>query len=171
MVESEIQPWLFEVEPYEGESLSHYLGRFRRQNQLTPGGLGAMAGIGAVVARWEKFHLNPYPTQAQFEALGEVLGLPAERLWAMLPPQGEGIVHEPIRLCGACYGENPCHRMEWQYKAMWKCNQHNLLLLSKCPRCGSKYKSPAVWEEGVCLRCRTPFTDLAKWQKVKEELV
>ena len=35
MVESGIQPWLFEVEPYEGESLSHYLGRFRRQNQLT----------------------------------------------------------------------------------------------------------------------------------------
>ena len=32
---------------------------------MTPGGLGTMAGIGTVVARWEKFHLNPYPTQAR----------------------------------------------------------------------------------------------------------
>jgi hypothetical protein len=59
MVDAGIQPWLFEVEPFEGESLSHYLGRFRRQNHLTPGGLGTMAGVGAVVTRWEKFHLNP----------------------------------------------------------------------------------------------------------------
>ena len=48
MVNAGIQPWLFEVQPYEGESLSHYLGRFRRQNHLTAGGLGQMAEIGAV---------------------------------------------------------------------------------------------------------------------------
>lgn len=169
MVNAGIQPWLFEVEPYEGESLSHYLGRFRRQNHLTPGGLGTMASIGATVSRWEKFYLNPYPIYAQVEALGKVLGLSPERLWAMLPPYEEELLCEPIRLCGACYGENPCHRIEWQYRSVWKCSQHNLLLLSKCPRCGAKFKSPAFWEEGVCLRCRTPFSDLANWQKVKEE--
>jgi len=168
MVESGIQPWLFEVEPYPGESLSHYLGRFRRRNQLTPGGLGTMAGLGAVVARWEKFHLNPYPTQAQFEALGEVLGLPAERLWAMLPPQGEGMVHEPIRLCGVCYGESPCHWMEWQYKSVWKCERHNLKLLSKCPNCGAKFKTPALWEDGCCCRCRLSLAKLASFQKTTE---
>jgi len=168
MVESGIQPWLFEVEPYPGESLSHYLGRFRRRNQLTPGGLGTMAGVGAVVARWEKFHLNPYPTQAQFEALGEVLGLPAERLWAMLPPQGEGMVHEPIRLCGVCYGESPCHWMEWQYKSVWKCERHNLKLLSKCPNCGAKFKTPALWEDGCCCRCRLSLAKLASFQKTTE---
>lgn len=168
MVESGIQPWLFEVEPYPGESLSHYLGRFRRRNQLTPGRLGTMAGLGAVVARWEKFHLNPYPTQAQFEALGEVLGLPAERLWAMLPPQGEGMVHEPIRLCGVCYGESPCHWMEWQYKSVWKCERHNLKLLSKCPNCGAKFKTPALWEDGCCCRCRLSLAKLASFQKTTE---
>ncbi len=168
IVESGIQPWLFEVEPYPGESLSHYLGRFRRRNQLTPGGLGTMAGLGAVVARWEKFHLNPYPTQAQFEALGEVLGLPAERLWAMLPPQGEGMVHEPIRLCGVCYGESPCHWMEWQYKSVWKCERHNLKLLSKCPNCGAKFKTPALWEDGCCCRCRLSLAKLASFQKTTE---
>ncbi|PSR17808.1 hypothetical protein C8255_10645 [filamentous cyanobacterium CCP3] len=165
MVDAGIQPWLFEVEPYEGESLSHYLGRFRRQNHLTAGGLGTMVGIGAVVARWEKFHLNPYPTQTQFEALGRVLGLSPTRLWAMLPPHGEGMQCEPIRLCVACYGENPCHRIEWQYKSVWKCDRHNLKLLAQCPNCQSRFKTPAIWEDGCCTRCHTPFSELVDLQK------
>jgi hypothetical protein len=110
-----IQPWLLAVEPYAGESLSHFLGRARSRNHLTANGLGKLASIGAVVARWERFHLNPYPTQAQFESLGELLNLSTERLWAMLPHKGEGMQCEPIRLCGACYEESPCHRIEWQY--------------------------------------------------------
>lgn len=57
MAEAEIQPWLFEFEPLPGESLSHFLGRFRRPNHLTPSSLGQLAGIGAVVARWERFVL------------------------------------------------------------------------------------------------------------------
>jgi type I restriction enzyme M protein len=34
MKTEEIQPWWFLVEPFEGESISHYLGRFRRANEL-----------------------------------------------------------------------------------------------------------------------------------------
>nr|WP_226593218.1 hypothetical protein [Microseira wollei] len=45
MEEAEIEPGLFRVEPLEGESLSHFLGRFRRANNLTPTGLGKMAGL------------------------------------------------------------------------------------------------------------------------------
>lgn len=166
MVDSGIQPWLFEVEPYDGESLSHFLGRVRLKNHLTANGLGRMAGIGAVIARWERFHLNPYPTQAQFEALGKVLGVSPERLWAMLPPKGEGMQWEPIRLCGACYGERPCHRIEWQYKSVWKCDRHNLKLLSKCPNCEAKFKIPALWEHGCCSRCHMPFEQMQDFQKM-----
>jgi hypothetical protein len=173
MVDSGIQPWLFAVEPYEGESLSHFLGRVRSRNHLTANGLGKLAGIGAVVARWERFHLNPYATQAQFESLGELLDLAPERLWAMLPAKGEGMQCEPIRLCGACYGESPCHRIEWQYKSVWKCgkhsyskgNRHQLKLLSKCPNCEAKFKIPALWEEGKCSRCHMSFAQLASRQK------
>lgn len=50
----EIQPWLFAIAPREGESLSHFLGRFRRENNLSALGLGKEAGIGAVVARSRK---------------------------------------------------------------------------------------------------------------------
>ncbi|WNZ47520.1 TniQ family protein [Leptolyngbya boryana CZ1] len=135
MVDSGIQPWLFQYEPYEGESLSHFLGRFRRQNHFTPSGLGQLAGIGAVVARWERFRLNPPPSQIELEALAEVVGVSAGRLATMLPPKGVGMQLSPIRLCGACYGETPCHQIEWQYKSVWKCDRHQLKLLSKCPNC------------------------------------
>ena len=30
-----VESWLFPVEPYEGESLSNFLGRFRRRNHLS----------------------------------------------------------------------------------------------------------------------------------------
>ena len=36
MTENEIQPWLFAIAPLPGESISHFLGRFRRRNHLSP---------------------------------------------------------------------------------------------------------------------------------------
>lgn len=161
----EVQSWLFPVEPYEEESLSHFLGRFRRLNYLSPSALGDLAGIGGVVARWEKFHLNPFPTDKQCQALAEVVAVDSFRLRHMLPPQGIEMKCKPIRLCGACYEEVPCHRMKWQYKSVWKCDHHNLKLISKCPNCGAKFKFPALWEFGCCDRCRLPFPAIAAYQK------
>jgi hypothetical protein len=161
----ELQPWLFPVEPLEGESFSHFLGRFRRRNHLTPSALGQLAGIGAVVARWERFHLNPFPSTKELEGLAKVVGVEAQRLREMLPPQGVGMKCDPIRLCGACYAESPCHRMEWQFKSTAGCETHQLRLLSKCPKCGARFKVPALWEDGCCDRCRLPFGEMAEYQK------
>ena len=121
------------MEPYEGESLSHFLGRFRRANALTPTGLGRAAGIGAVIARWEKFHLNPFPSRRELEALAAMVGVEADRLAKMLPLIGVGMNHQPIRLCGAGYAQEPCHRIKWQFKATTGCDRHQLRLLSECP--------------------------------------
>ena len=165
MAKIEIQPWMFQIEPYEGESFSHFLGRFRRPNHLSANGLGQLAGIGAVVARWERFHLNPFPTEAELEKLSGVVGVTAERFAQMLPPQGVGMQWSPIRLCGACYGETACHRMEWQFKSTAGCERHQLRLLSKCPMCGARFKIPALWEHGCCERCRLPFGGMAEYQK------
>jgi hypothetical protein len=165
MVETGIHPWLFQIEPYEGESLSHFLGRFRRPNHLTPSGLGQLASIGAVVARWERFHLNPPPSPKELEALAGVVGVSAKRLAEMLPLKGVGMQCSPIRLCGACYGETPCHRIEWQYKSVWKCDRHQLKLLSKCPNCEASFKIPTLWENSGCYRCLTSFADMAALQK------
>jgi TniQ len=165
MTEIKIQPWLFQVEPYEGESFSHFLGRFRRPNHLSSNGLGQLAGIGAVVTRWERFHLNPFPTQAELEKLSGVVGITADRLVQMLPSKGVGMQWSPIRLCGACYGETPCHLMEWQFKSVWKCDRHQLKLVSKCPNCGAPFKMPALWEDGACHRCLMTFAEMAVHQK------
>ena len=161
----EIQPWLFRVEPLEGESLSHFLGRFRRANELTPTGLGKMAGLGGAIARWEKFRFNPPPTLQQLEALAAVVGVEREQLQEMLPPPGVGMKLEPIRLCGACYAESPCHKIEWQLKGMQGCDRHGLRLLSECPNCGARFKLPALWVDGWCQRCFMTFAEMAKYQK------
>jgi hypothetical protein len=99
--ETELKPWLFTVQPLPGESLSHFLGRVRRCNHLSVSALGELAGIGAVVARWEKFRHNPFPSPEELGALGDLLGIDVAVLRAMLPPPGESLKMEPIRLCGA----------------------------------------------------------------------
>ena len=165
MEATDIQPWLFQVEPLERESLSYFLGRFRRANDLTSTGLGKAVGIGAAIARWEKFRFNPPPSQPQLEALAKVVGVEADRLAQMLPPKGVGMNLEPIRLCGACYAQEPCHRMEWQFKQTVGCSHHQLRLLSECPNCGARFKIPALWVEGICQRCFTTFAQMAEYQK------
>lgn len=165
MTISDIQPWFFSVEPIEGESISHFLGRFRRANELTPTGLGRAAGLGAAIARWEQFRFNPPPSQPQLEALAGVVGVGAYRLAQMSPPMGMGMNHKPIRLCGACYGEFACHQIEWQLKVTNRCARHQLRLLSECPTCGARFVSPALWVEGACQRCFMPFVEMLPYQK------
>ncbi len=165
MEASDLQPWLFRVEPFEGESLSHFLGRFRRANDLTPSRLGKAAGLGGAIARWEKFYLSPFPSQQQLEVIASVVGVEAGRLAQMLPPAGVRMNHSPIRLCGACYAQEPYHRIEWQFKVMAECDRHQLRLLSECPNCGARFKIPALWVDGWCQRCFMVFEEMTKYQK------
>lgn len=160
-----IEPWLFLVEPFEGESLSHFLGRIRRLNYLSPTALGALAGIGGVIARWEKFYHNPFPSDKELSPLGEMIGLSIVELKLMLPSKNVPMKCDPIRLCGGCYGDLPYHRLEWQFQSVWKCSQHQLKLISKCPRCGAMFKIPALWDSGECERCGLSFAAMAEYQK------
>lgn len=160
-----IQPWLFRVEPLEGESLSHFLGRFRRANYLTISGLGKAAELGGTIARWEKFRFNPPPSRQQLEKLVAVVKVDVDRLLLMLPPPGVGMKMEPIRLCGACCAESAYHKIEWQFKITQGCDRHKLTLLSECPNCGARFKIPALWVDGSCHRCFTSFGEMTKYQK------
>jgi hypothetical protein len=85
---------------------------------------------------------------------------------------GEVMKCEPIRVCGACYVESPCHRIEWQFKSVWKCVGYSLgishrhqLKLAKYPQCEARFKMPTLWENGRCDRCRLPFGRMAEYQK------
>lgn len=165
---NEMLPRLGYVEPYEGESISHYLGRLRRfkANGLPSGySLGTIAGIGAVTTRWEKLYFNPFPSSEELEALGRLIRVQVERMYEMLPPKGVTMKPRPIRLCGACYAEVPCHRIEWQFKEKMKCDRHQLGLLTKCTNCERPFPIPADWVQGECPHCFLPFVKMAKRQK------
>lgn len=156
------------VKPYEGESISHYLGRWRRYevNSLSsPGGLGRIAGIGSVTARWEKFRFYHFPTQEELEAVSKVMEMDAEELVKMLPTKNQPLKLEPIRLCAACYSEKPYHRLEWQFKSTVGCELHRLRLLSLCPSCGELFGVPAEWVEGRCNKWGMKFSSMVKKQK------
>jgi hypothetical protein len=156
------------VEPYEGESISHYLGRLRRfkANSLPSAySLGKLAALGAILGRWEKLYFNPFPSNEELEALGKLIRVDAIRLAEMLPPKGVTMKPRPIRLCGACYGELPCHRIEWQFKTARRCDRHQLHLHTECPNCKAKFKIPALWVDGHCQRCFMTFAQMAEYQK------
>ncbi|WP_375506791.1 hypothetical protein [uncultured Nostoc sp.] len=156
------------VEPYESESISHYLGRLRRYkaNSLPWAySLGKIAGIGAVTSRWEQLYFNPFPSYEELEALGKLICVQVGRIYEMLPYKGITMQPRPIRLCGACYAESPCHRIEWQYKEKMKCDRHKLGLLTKCTNCGTPFPIPADWVQGECPHCFLPFATMAKRQK------
>jgi hypothetical protein len=150
-----IPPWVFPVEPYPGESISHFLGRFCRENHATLNQVGAKTGLGAVLGRWKKFRFNPPPTEQQLMALATLVRLEAEQIRQMLPT--ETIQIRAIRLCAACYAQEPYHRMEWQYKFASRCDHHQLRLLLECPGCKAKFPIPSQWAKGACKRCLMPF--------------
>jgi DNA-directed RNA polymerase subunit RPC12/RpoP len=158
-------PWY--LEPFEGESISHYFGRFRRQEIIsasTPGSLGKAAGIGTALSRWEKFRFNPRPTQKELEAMSKLIGVEVKKLRALCPPIGEAMVHRSTRLCAVCYLEAPYHRIKWQFQSTKACEKHELPLISRCPGCEEKLPLPSEWNDGRCPQCGMKFTSMKKRQ-------
>lgn len=163
MQTSRFAPWVFLVDPYPLESISHFLGRFCRANYATLNQLGEKTGLGAALGRWEKFRFNPPPSDTQLAALAKLVRLEVEQLKQMLPQ--ETIQIRVIRLCAACYTEEPYHRVEWQYKFADRCDRHHLRLLLECPNCKAKFPIPSKWSSGACQKCLMPFKDMEKLQK------
>jgi hypothetical protein len=87
MERSPIPSWVFPVEPYSGESISHFLGRFCRENHATLNQIGAKTGLGAVLGRWEKFRFNSPPTEMQVAALASLVRLEPGLISQMLPSE------------------------------------------------------------------------------------
>ena len=159
-------PWY--LEPYDGESISHYFGRFRRQEIVSvssPASLSRAAKVGPVLAKWEKLLFNPRPINKELAAIGKLIGLDVDRLAAMFPPPEVRTVHRSTRLCGLCYKEAPYHRIEWQFQSTEGCDKHRLRLISRCPACDEKIAQPFEWITGECKRCGMNFSSMAKRQK------
>lgn len=155
-------PWLFQVEPYAGESFGHYLGRFRRANVLSSSQLSALLGVGdRVVSYWEVPSRRRIPDPLEKQRLCSVLGLERTRLEAMWLPKAVPL-HLPTRLCAVCYGVEPCHQVRWQQAHQSDCEVHHQPLLLGCPQCHHPFQSPHLWEYGQCERCGLSFVEMAR---------
>lgn len=164
MENAQTTQWHFRPQPFEGESFSHFLGRYCVANYITPNTLAKHIEAGSVaVGRWRKLRYNPPPSGPHLQRLAEVTGVSQERLIKMLPQ--EPMKLEPIRLCAACYADTPYHRISWQYKSTQYCQKHHLTLLARCPICKAPFPIPSEWDSGTCLRCGTSFADLREFQK------
>jgi transcriptional regulator with XRE-family HTH domain len=79
--------WLFRVEAYRGESLGHFLGRFRRANALSHKSLAEHLSIRVEwVIAWESPSRRRNPTSLQLFALSKLVEVEPQVLAEMLPP-------------------------------------------------------------------------------------
>lgn len=156
------------LEPFEGESISHYLGRYRRQpivSVSSPISLGLATGCGSIFYRWEKLYFNPRPTDEEIELVCSVIGLEKEALVKMLPISDESVNIKRIRLCAACYENHPWHLIKWQYISYKRCDIHQLKLLTSCPGCCKSFASPSSWVfPMMCKTCGYSFQKMHKKQ-------
>lgn len=104
--------WVFRVEPHSDESFGHFLGRFRRANQLSHKAIAHQLGIRIEwVQDWDSPSRRRNPTSLQLVAVSKLVEVNIEQLAKMLPIEP---LHLQTRLCPACYGEVPVHRLTWQ---------------------------------------------------------
>lgn len=152
--------WIFRLAPIEGESLGHYLGRFRRANCLSQSALAELVLIDARLLRGlEMPSLGQQLNAEQLKKLSYFLGFSETQLAAMLPLVRSQL-HLATRLCPKCYTDEPIHRREWQRAGVEQCDRHNVPLLTACPACRTTFRLPALWENGCCDRCWLPFPQM-----------
>ncbi|MCP6759986.1 MAG: TniQ family protein [Fischerella sp. CENA71] len=152
--------WVFRVEPYDGESFGHYLGRFRRANCLSRHSLAELVGVtGVMIGDWETPSRRRTPTAKQLATLSQLFGITTEQLTQMLPCDPL-VLNLRTRLCPACYAQVPIHQKVWQQAGVHVCELHQQPLLTACPACGTDFRLPALWEHGCCEYCWLPFSQM-----------
>jgi hypothetical protein len=154
----ESETWVFRVQAYEGESFGHFMGRFRRANDLSHKVLAEHLGIRVQwVQDWDSPSRRRNPTPLQIIALSKLVEVDAEQLTKMLPVEP---LHLQTRLCPDCYAEVPVHRSVWQRAKMNCCHRHAMPLLSACSGCGVGFRTPALWESDCCQQCGLAFSQM-----------
>lgn len=163
----EAEGWVFRVVPHPDESFGHFMGRFRRVNQLSHKAISDQLGIRIQwVQSWDSPSRRRNPTPLQLIALSKLVEVDPEQLARMLPPEP---LHLQTRLCPACYAEAPVHRSTWQRAKVDLCDQHLIQFLSACPECHTGFLTPALWEHDRCEGCRLFFAQMPCYSKPKQE--
>ncbi|MEP0920125.1 helix-turn-helix transcriptional regulator [Leptolyngbya sp. DQ-M1] len=159
--------WIFRVEPHSDESFGHFMGRFRRANELSHRAIAEQLGIRIQwVQSWDSPSRRRNPTPLQMIALSKLTDVAPEQLAKMLPSEP---LHLQTRLCSVCYAEVPVHRSTWQRANVELCDQHSVQFLSACPECHTGLRTPALWEDDCCEKCGLPFAQMLGQPKPKQE--
>ncbi len=157
--------WVFRAKAYPGESLGHFLGKFRRANHLSHKVLGDHLGIRVEwVIAWESPSRRRNPTPLQLIALSKLVDVEPQQLTEMLPPEP---LELKTRLCAVCfcYGEQSFHRVHWQQAGTEECAHRRLNLLSMCPVCNTGFRTPALWsDDESCEQCGLLFKEMRSHQ-------
>ncbi|MGP1387806.1 MAG: hypothetical protein ACTS2F_29985 [Thainema sp.] len=178
-----LRPWIFRVEPCRDESFSHFLGRFRRANQLSRQTLGELLSESAcdrsssvaiktacdraLMTAWETPSRRCQPTEAQLDQLAHLMQLTSQQLTPLLfPPNGS--LSPTTRLCAACYRAEPIHRRCWQRADLVDCPSHHAPFLTQCPACQTALRLPSLWALGRCERCWLPFEQMGATSEPEE---
>lgn len=157
------ESWVFRVVPAPGESLGHFLGRFRRANQLSHKAIADHLGVRVKwVEDWEIASKRRNPTELQLIALSKLVEVDPKQLAKMLPPAR---LHLQTRLCAACYAETPVHQAVWQRSGKVGCDRHGVRLLSVCPVCKHGFRTPALWKDEHCEGCGLAFGQMQSYQE------
>ena len=159
------ESWIFRVEPHPDESFGHFIGRFRRANELSHKAIADHLGIRVEwVQSWDSPSRRRNPTSPQIIALSKLTEVDPEPLAKMLPSEP---LHLQTRLCPACYAEAPVHRSTWQRAGNGCCDRHFLKLLVACSECGMGFRTPALWKDDRCESCGLPFAQMQSHTKSK----
>lgn len=154
--------WVFRVRADRSESLGHFLGRFRRANELSHKVVANHLRVRETwVQDWENRSRRRNPTELQLIALSRLVEVDPKQLAKMLPPDR---LHLQTRLCAACYAETPVHRTVWQRSGKSICHRHWLRLLSACPVCETGFRTPTLWDDERCEDCGLLFSQMRLYQ-------
>lgn len=149
--------------PVPGESLGHFLGRFRRANHLSHRAIADHLGVReSWVEDWERPSRRRNPSELQRIALSKLVAVEPKQLAKMLPPAR---LHLQTRLCAVCYAESPVHQAVWQRIGKIGCDRHALRLLSVCPVCQHGFRVPALWNDEHCEGCGLAFGQMQSYQE------
>ena len=166
MMETTNESWIFQIAPLPGESMGHYLGRFRRANSLSQSGLAELVMLEVRLLRGLEMPSLGQPLNAsQSKKLCWFLRLSETELFGMMPPERTQL-HLATRLCPRCYADRPIHCRGWQQAGVEKCDRHAVRLLSACPACDTAFRIPALWENGCCEQCWLPFQEMDNLNQV-----
>ena len=151
--------------PVEGESLSGYLARYSHTFRFQPGdvirALGLEGGTGIVL---DARRYGAWLTADQLERVAFATGIAPATIERMLLSRFAGRAfahpagslelalaagaqsHEVLircsRFCPDCLSENGAWLLRWQLGWSCVCISHRMLLVRRCPSCGTVPKSP-----------------------------